>query len=522
MPLMRFMISCLLLALLTLPVYSQTRRGRGDSPDASPAPGARGGGDTNAPTSEKIDETLSVTHHSIQVDGKTLNYTATAAEMPILNANGETEAHMFYVAYTLDSETNNAARRPLTFSFNGGPGSASIWVHMGAFGPKRAKLMDNGDMPPPPYEIADNEDTLLEYTDLVFIDAIGTGYSRAKTPELAHKYEGVQGDLQSFSEFIRMYITRNSRWLSPLFLAGESYGTFRAAGLAGQLVDQGIALNGVVLVSTILYYETARATLANGLPYALNLPTYSADAWYHKKLTPDLQKMDVKSLTHEVEGWAMSGYMDALNQGDSLTGEARKAAVAKYAHYTGLDPRYVDRSNLRIGVGQFTRELLRDEGEMIGRYDGRLTAPAPMNMSETGDFDPSGTLPLPPFRAAFEDYVRGNLEFKTDMTYYVSGGISPWDWGVQNSYVETASLLRDAFNKNPHLKVLVCAGYFDLACPYYDAEYALNHLGVHPETQKNISWAFFEAGHMMYIDAKCHAKLKNDIGNFIQQNVPAR
>jgi carboxypeptidase C (cathepsin A) len=517
---MRIKYLCLLL-LLTLPVFGQERRGRGAQSDST-TPARGGAGDTNQPVSEKIDETPSVTHHEIVLGGKTLSYTATTAEMPILSAAGETEAHMFYVAYTLDSTTNNAAKRPLTFSFNGGPGSASVWVHMGAFGPKKAKLLDNGDMPPPPYQLADNEDTLLESTDLVFIDAIGTGYSRAKTPELAHKYEGVQGDLTAFSEFIRMYLTHNSRWLSPLFLAGESYGTFRAAGLAGNLVDQGIALNGVVLVSTILYYETARASLANPLPYALNLPTYSADAWYHKKLAPELQQMDVKSLTKEVEGWAMTGYLEALNQGDQLTGDARKAVVAKLARYTGLEPRYVDESNLRFGVPQFTRELLRDQDKLIGRLDGRLTGPSPFNMSETADFDPSSTLPTPPFRAVFMDYVRGALNFKTDMTYYLSGGTSGWDWGVQNNFVETASLLRNAFVKNPHLKLLVCAGYYDLACPYFDAEYALNHTGIHPDMQKNISWAFYEAGHMMYIDQKSHDKLKTDINDFIEKNVPAQ
>jgi carboxypeptidase C (cathepsin A) len=512
---------CLLL-VLTVPAFAQGRRGRGGQPDSS-EPGARGGMvDTNAPASEKIDETPSITHHEIELGGKTLKYTATAAEMPILNAVGETEAHIFYVAYTLDDATNEPSRRPVTFSFNGGPGSASVWVHMGAFGPKRARLLDNGDMPPPPYQLVDNENTLLDQTDLVFIDAIGTGFSRAKTADLARKYEGVQGDLQAFGEFIRMYLTRNSRWLSPLFIAGESYGTFRAAGLAGNLVDQGIALNGVVLVSTILYYETSRPGLANGLPYALNLPTYSADAWYHQKLAPDLERKDVVAITKEVEGWAMTGYLEALNKGDQLTAEERKEVVVKLARYTGLEPRYVDQSNLRFGVGQFTRELLRDNGETIGRLDGRLTGPSPMNMGETADFDPSSTLPLPPFRATFMDYVRGALNFKTDMTYYVSGGTVGWDWGVQNGYVETGSLLRNAFTKNPHLKLLVCAGYYDLACPYFDAEYALNHIGIHPETQKNISWAFYEAGHMMYIDRKAHAKLKKDIASFMQQNVPAQ
>jgi len=473
---------------------------------------------TNTPTASAIDESPVVTHHELYLNGQTLKYTATAAQMPIRNASDETEAHIFYIAYTLDGATNSS-KRPLTFAFNGGPGSASIWVHMGAMGPKRAKLLDNGDMPPPPYSLVDNEQTWLDQTDLVFIDPVGTGYSRAKTPELARKFNGVQGDLQSVGEFMRMYLNRNTRWMSPLFIAGESYGTFRAAGLAGQLIDQGIAFNGIVLISTVLNFEALRPSLNNGLAYALHLPTYAADAWYHKKLAPDLQK-DLKTTLKEVEDWAMTGYVQALDKGDSLSPEERKGVIEKLARYTGLEPRYIDNSELRFGVGQFTRELLRDQKLTIGRYDGRLTGPSPLNAGETSEFDPSGTLIRPPFQAGFLQYLRTQLNYKSDMMYYVSGGIAPWDWGAQNGYADTTTQLRGAFTKNPHLKVLVCAGYFDLATPYLAVEYTFNHMGIHSETHKNITFQHYQAGHMMYIERESHAKLKHDIADFISKSVP--
>ncbi len=468
----------------------------------------------SVPLATNVDETPVVTHHKIELTGKTLEYTTTIAQMPLKDASGETEAHICYFAYTLDHA--DPTKRPLTFAFNGGPGSASIWVHMGAMGPRKAVLTDNGDMPPPPFQLADNPNTWLDETDLVFIDPVGTGFSRAKTMEVARRMNGVQGDIQSVGEFIRLYITHNDRWVSPLFIAGESYGTFRAAGLAGHLIDQGIAVNGVTLISTILNYGTARGGMINNTPYALSIPTYAADAWYHKKLPDDLQKQDLTFVLNEVKEWAMTGYLEALNKGDSLGSEQRKATVEKLARYTGLSRDYVDNSNLRIDTGHFARELLRDRKLTIGRYDGRLTGPSPLNVGEVAEFDPSGSLPLPPFKAAFMSYIRNELGYsKTDMNYYVSGGILPWDWGSENNYVDTTGALRNAFTKNPHLKVMVCAGYFDLATPFQAAQYTLNHMGIHPESQQNITWQFYEAGHMMYIEKHSHAKLKKDIADFI-------
>ena len=488
---------------------SRPGSGRSRNPDAT-SPNRQGFAVT--PTAEKVDEKPIVTKHKITVGGKTLEYTATVAQMPLKDAAGETEAHVFYMAYTLDGVAD-PAKRPLTFAFNGGPGSASIWVHMGAMGPRSVKLLDNGDMPPPPFQLIDNEHTWLDQTDLVFIDPVSTGYSRAKNTEVARRMNGVQGDYQSVGEFIRMYMTRNDRWLSPLFIAGESYGTFRAAGLAGTLVEDGIAVNGIVLISTVLDFGMLRPSIGNGLPYALHLPTATADAWYHHRLDPDLQR-DLRATLKEVEGWAMSDYIAALNKGDQLPPSERKAVVEKLARYTGLKRDYVDESELRIDSNRFRRALLRDKKLTIGRYDGRLTGPSPLDAGDQPDIDPSGTLVKPPFAAVFQHYIQSELGYKTDMEYNVLVPLR-WDWGQGNSFADSTALLRSAFVKNPYLKVLVCAGYFDMATPYFSVEYTMNHMGLHPEMLKNVSYQFYESGHMMYIDRASKAKLKRDITDFI-------
>jgi carboxypeptidase C (cathepsin A) len=489
-------------------------------PQATPAGrGGRGGIAGPGPAiGGEIDEKPAVSHHTIQVNGKTINYTATAAEMPLKNSSGETEAHIFYVAYTLDGVTDSG-KRPLTFCFNGGPGSASMWVHMGGMGPRSPKLQPNGSMPPPPYQMKDNQNTWLDQTDLVFIDPVGTGYSRAKSMEIARRMNGVQGDIQSVGEFIRMYLIRSNRELSPLFIAGESYGTFRTAGLAGYLIGRGIAFNGIVLIGTTLNLETIWSR-SDDLVYELELPSYAADAWYHNKVAPELKRKDLKSFLKEVEGFATGEYSTALNKGDELSAAERKTIIDRLARYTGLDPHYLDETNLRWDVQHFTRQLLRDKHETIGRYDGRLTGPSALNTGETSEFDPSSTLIAPPFTAIFTDYVRKELRFQTDMYYYPSGGIQPWDYGVQTGFGDTTSLLREAMVKNPYMKVMIAAGYFDLATPYYAVEYTFNHMGLSPEMHKNISWDFYQAGHMLYIDSDSHAKLKHDITEFFSSAIP--
>jgi len=489
-----------------VPAAAQGGRGRGNVV-AGPGPAVGG----------EIDETPVVTKHTVTVDGKTINYTATVAQMPLKDPSGDTEAHIFYMAYTLDGA--EAAKRPLTFCFNGGPGSASMWVHLGGMGPRSPKLMPNGSMPPPPYQLRDNPNTWLDKTDLVFIDPVGTGYSRAKNIEVARRMNGVTGDIQSVGEFMRMYITRNARQVSPLFIAGESYGTFRAAGLAGYLVDRGIAFNGIVLIGTTLNLETIWSR-SDDLVNQLELPTYAADAWYHKKVPADLQRKDLKTFLKEVEGFAMGDYAGALAKGDDLPAAERKAVITKLVRYTGLEDHYIDESNLRWDVGHFARQLLRDKHEQIGRYDGRLTGPASWNTGETSEFDPSSTLITPPFTAMFTNYIRNELGYKTDMFYYPSGGVQPWDYGVQNGFGDTTAMLRNAMARNPYMKVMIAAGYYDLATPYYAVEYTFNHMGLNPEMHKNISWQFYQAGHMLYIDSDSHAKLRHDIVEFISSALP--
>jgi carboxypeptidase C (cathepsin A) len=503
------------------PAPAQTQpSGRGAAQATPGGRSGRGGGiaGPGPAIGGEVDETPAVTHHSISLDGKTLNYTATAAQMPLKDASGETEAHIFYMAYTLDGVTDQS-KRPLTFCFNGGPGSASLWVHMGGMGPRSPKLLPNGGMPQPPYQLRDNPNTWLDKTDLVFIDPVGTGYSRAKSVDVARRMNGVQGDISSVGEFIRMYLIRNEREASPLFIAGESYGTFRAAGLAGHLVDRGIAFNGIVLIGTTLNLETIWSR-SDDLVYQLEFPTYAADAYYQKKAAPEYLKKDLKTFLKEAETFAMTEYASALAKGDDLSSAERKVVVEKLVKFTGLEARYIEQSNLRWDVSHFTRQLLRDTNETIGRYDGRLKGASSMNTGETSEYDPSSTLITPPFVAMFTNYIRNELNYKTDMLYYTSGGIQPWDYGVQNGFGDTTSMLRSAMVKNPYMKVLVAAGYFDLATPYYAVEYTFNHMGLSPLMHRNITWDFYQAGHMLYIDSDSHAKMKHDVSDFITNSLP--
>jgi carboxypeptidase C (cathepsin A) len=494
-----------------LAVQTCFAQGRGNAPaPPTPAPTAA---DTGKPLA---DEPPSVTKHQIRAAGKTIAYTATTGMMPIKNAQGEIEANLFYVAYTLDG-VSDTTKRPLMFAFNGGPGSASAWLHMGCIGPKRVRMNDDGSLPAPPYKLVDNDNTWLDQADLVFVDPVGTGYSRASNPTTQHRFNGLQGDIESVGEFIRIYLSRSERWSSPLFLAGESYGTTRAASLAGYLIDQGIAFNGIALLSTVLNFQTILFNHGNDLPNMLYLPSYTATAFYHKKLAPELMK-NLESTLKESEKWAVSGFNEALAKGDQLTDAELKAAVAKYAHLTGLDPKYVESSGLRVELMHFLRELIRDRKMMAGRLDSRLIGPAPMDAGETNDFDPSMTDIRPPYTAMINQYVRSELGFKTDLTYYLlGGGILPWDYGVQNQnrYVDVSEALRSAFAKNPHMKVFVGCGYYDMATPYFAAEYTFNHMGLHPSVRKNVTMQYYTAGHMFYIDVPSHKKLKSDIASFI-------
>jgi carboxypeptidase C (cathepsin A) len=458
------------------------------------------------------------TRHSLTVDGKTLNYTATAGLLPLKNEEkDEIEATVFFVAYTLDRpEGTPASARPLIFAFNGGPGSASVWLHLGALGPRRVRMQDSGWMPAPPYRLIPNAHTLLDVADLVFIDPVGTGFSRAAKPDLNKQYWSVQGDLDAVGEVIRLYLTRYGRWASPLFLAGESYGTTRAAGLAGHLIDRGIAFNGLILISTTLNFQTLDFEQGNDLPYALFLPTYTATAWYHGKLPEDLQARLLHDVLAEVTAWAESEYTVALAQGDRLPEAERKAVIDRLAHYTGLEPRYVDGTGLRIQIHRFCKELLREEKRTVGRLDSRFKGMDALAVTEMPDFDPSMAAITPPYTAMFNDYVRGTLGYETDveyqtLSYKVNEG---WSWD-QGKFADTSEALRKALARNPYMRVFVGMGLYDLATPTLATVYTLSHMNIDPEVRANVQTADYEAGHMFYLDAPSLAKLKVDVTGFI-------
>jgi carboxypeptidase C (cathepsin A) len=464
-----------------------------------------------------------VTHHQINAGGQTLKYTATAGQLPIKRGDGKIEAEMFFVAYTLDGQ--DPARRALTFAFNGGPGSASVWLHMGAVGPKRVLLQPGGFMPAAPYRMVDNAYTVLDKTDLVLVDAIGTGFSRAANLETSKKFWGVKGDIQAFGEFIRLYITRYERWTSPMYLLGESYGTTRAAGVAGYLADNGISFNGITLLSTVLNFQSLEFTKTNDEPYILILPSYTMIAAYHKKLAPELTQDLAKTRT-EVEHWAMTDYAQALAKGDALTPDERKAIIDQLARYTGLSKQLIDNANLRIDVAKFTHNVLLDQKLRVGRLDGRYTGPDPEGLLDTRFYDPTASAILPPYTSVFNNYVRTELGYKSDTPYKVfafqsEAEFSSWQWGsAAEGFPDTAAALRGAMTKNSYLKVLVMEGYYDLATPYFAANFTMDHLDLGANYRNNISFATYNAGHMVYVDNDSLAKFKRDLSSFIDKTLP--
>ncbi len=461
-----------------------------------------------------------ITHHQITLNGKTLSYTATAGRLPLKRGDGKTEAEMFFVAYTLDGQ--DAAKRPLTFAFNGGPGSASVWLHMGALGPKRVVLQASGFMPAAPYRLEDNPNTLLDRSDIVMVDAMSTGYSRAATAELTKKFLGVKGDVEAFGEFIRLYISRYDRWSSPLFLLGESYGTTRAAGIAGYLADHGIAFNGVTLLSMAVDFQTLEYNKSNDLPYFLLVPTFNMIAGYHHRLSADLTQ-DVAKTREEVVRWSTNDYALALGQGDAMTPEERRKIVEQLSRYIGLRPEVIEAHNLRIDVPTFTHELLLDQKLVTGRLDGRFSSPNPDE--DRSFYDPTSAAILPPYTSAFNNYLRTELSYKSDMPYrvfaYDQPGFRNWDWGnAEQGFPSTAGGLRSAMIKNPYMKILVMEGYYDLATPFTAANWTMDHLDLGPQFRQNVSYATYNSGHMVYIDRAEHNKMKKDLVDFMEKCLP--
>lgn len=462
-----------------------------------------------------------VTHHSVRLNGATLNYTATTGMLPIRNdTTGAVEGGIFFVAYNKDG-VGDPASRPLSFVFNGGPGSATVWLHMGAFGPKKVRLNPDGTNPPPPYVYEDNPNTLLDQTDLVFLDPVGTGFSRAARPELGPKFWGLDEDIRAVGEFVRLYLTRFDRWGSPKFLAGESYGTTRAAHLSGYLTDRGIALNGVVLISTVLNFEASAMDPGNDLGFINFIPSYTATAWYHKRLPPDLQRLTVEQVTSQSEKWAEGDYAHALMRGARLTDAERHAAAEQLARFTGVSPAFAEENDLRIPLSRFDQELLRDQHRTSGRLDSRFTSYATDQGAERGQFDPSDASIRNSFTPVLSEYVRRELGYRDEDVYYIlGGGIGRWRYPVNNGYANVVPSLERAFAKNPEMKLFVAEGYYDMATPYFAVEYTLAHMSVDPHVRAGITTQRFEAGHMVYIDAPSMVKLREGLRRFIDGALP--
>ncbi len=465
------------------------------------------------------EDTQSITKHSMTIDGKKLDYTVTTGTLVLHEEDEEKgekpKASIFYIAYTLD-DVEDPASRPLTFSFNGGPGSSSVWMHMGMLGPKRVLLDDDGMPFPPPYKLVDNEYSLLDKTDLVFIDPVSTGYSRTVPGEKSEEYHGVEKDVESVGDFIHQYTTRSKRWLSPKFIIGESYGTTRAAGLSGYVQQKhGMYLNGLMLVSSILNFATARFDPGNDLPFIFFLPTYTSTAWYHKQLDDDLQE-DLYKTLEEVKEFAANEYTLALMQGSSLPEEEYEQIAAKLARYTGLSKEYIVNTDLRINIFRFCKELLRDEHLTVGRLDSRFTGVDRDSAGETFERDPSNAAILGPYAATFNHYVRQELEFETTIPYQILAPLyQKWKFGDKNQYLNVAETLRQAIATNPNLKVFVANGFYDFATPFFATEYTFNHLGLPKSYLENVSMGYYEAGHMMYLHIPSLEKVTQDLSDFI-------
>jgi carboxypeptidase C (cathepsin A) len=466
---------------------------------------------------EPARDQIVTTQHTVRIGAETINYTARAGTMVLKRDDGEPRASFFFISYTKDNA--DPATRPVTFTFNGGPGSSSVWLHMGAFGPKRVVYADDmGNAAKPPYRLADNEASILDVTDLVFIDPVTTGFSRAIPFGDAKKFHGYEEDLESVGNLIRLWTSRYGRWSSPKFLAGESYGTTRAAGLAGWLHDEGYYLNGVMLISSILNFGTARFDSGNDLPYILFLPTYTATAWYHNRLPGDLQRQPLAIVVAESERFALGEYTSALMKGDSLSSDERESVVAKLARLTGLSPEYLEQTNLRINISRFDKELLRDKRRTVGRLDSRFTGIDLDAAGERPEFDPSYAAIYGEYTAVLNDYVRRTLKFETDLPYEIlTGKVRPWSYGrYENQYLDVSETLRAAMTQNPYMKVFVANGYYDLATPFAATNYTFSRMQVDPELRGNISMSYYASGHMMYIEKASRMKLRDDIVKFIR------
>ncbi len=465
--------------------------------------------------SKALKENVSETSGSITIDGKKVPYKATAGNIIIKDNQGNPKGSIFYIAYHKD-DIQDLKQRPIAFCFNGGPSCASVWLHLGALGPKRVALTHEGKAIFP-YHHEDNEFSLLDVADLVFVDPISTGYSCVAPGEDAKQFHGVDEDIQSLAQFIRLYTTRTGRWESPKFLIGESYGTLRAAGLAGLLHnDYRMSLNGVILISSILDYQTMyNVEVDNDLPNILYLPSYTAAAWYHKKLPSDLQKKSLAEAVKESEAFAIDEYSIALLKGASLDKQQREQTIQKLARYTGLSPLVIEKAQMRIDPFQYRKELLKEDNRTIGRFDIRFKGIDSDACAKYAEYDSSLEELTGIFTAVFNDYARNQLNWKTDEEYRTLVSIRNWNYKAANRYLNVAPTLAEVMAKNPNFRVFVASGYYDLALPYFTSDYSFNHLGYDGSLLKRVTKKYYEAGHMMFIYRPALIQLKKDVAGFI-------
>ncbi|MCB8948923.1 MAG: peptidase S10 [Ardenticatenaceae bacterium] len=485
----------------------------------------------NGKDKPELKDNLVETQHMVTINGRKINYTVTTGTIVLkeeTEKEGKADGHkpkaeIFFVAYTRDG-IKDQKKRPITFSFNGGPGSSSVWLHLGVLGPRRIVTDEEGNLLPPPYELVENEFSILDNTDLVFIDPVSTGYSRAVEGEKPRDFHGFKKDIEYVGDFIRLYCSRYGRWTSPKFLAGESYGTTRAAGLSGYLQERhGMYLNGIMLISVVLNFQTIRFPVGNDLPYILYLPSMAATAWYHNKLDAKLQA-SLEDTVNEVRQFALTEYTLALMQGSALPEKEKVKIEKKLSRYLGISLDYVKRCNLRVQYMRFCKELLRDQHRTVGRLDSRFLGIDRDAAGEYFEYDASYAVIQGPYTATFNDYVRQELKFESDLPYEIlTGKVWPWNYEPHvNEFANVAETLRQAMTVNPFLKIYVANGYYDLATPFLATEYTFNHLDIDPTLLENVTMHYYEAGHMMYAHLPSLAQMKLDMDTFLQAAVPAQ
>lgn len=452
-----------------------------------------------------------VLKRTINTQGKPSQFSVETGYLDWKDENNEMKAKMFFTAYTKDGE--NASSRPITFAFNGGPGSSSLWLHIGCMGPRVIEMDEKGDAPAPPYRLIDNHYNWLDLTDIVFIDPVGTGFSRPVKGEKDQQFYGYKNDISSVGEFIRLYLNKQKRWISPKYVAGESYGTTRAAGLSRYLITKhAIFLNGIILVSAALDFETLREFEGNDLANLCFMPGYTATAFYHKKLSPELQK-DLGVTLQKAERFVETSYAAALFRGNALSAREKDSVATLLALYTGTSKDFCLKSNLRIYSSRFRKALISDSSASVGRFDSRLVIHERDEMEDVSEKDASFTKIRSAFSTCINEYLRTELKYNNDLPYNVLASVSPWEY-ANGRYLNVMPELAEAMVENPDMKVWVASGFFDLATPYYGATYSINHIGIPASLQKNFWQTYYEAGHMFYLHKPSMAKLRIDAAAF--------